>query len=241
MGYDDILKRRRKHANMTQNEVAHKLRCSIMTVSTSERPYRDTKQLPSEQYIKKFANFFGVNPDDKLDLERQLMVERALINLPPIVAEQFRESLSSHGIANSGAMTLAFRNKLEADWKDVKDNAKKQYDRELIQTVISGERLLSRDGVIALAQALGRDPETYLAVAQMMTEEMRNFTIRYKRGPDLIRLLNRLDQEDSDLFMNTFLYSLDLYLQTHKHKSILKNNRPKKKECKNKKKPLPIL
>ena len=215
MGYSKILLNRRRSAGKTQKEVANILRCSVSTISLSEHPYKDTKQLPSEQYLKRFVNAFGVSAQDKIELERQLLTERALIIMPPIVGEQFKESLSDRKIVSSGAMPLPFRKMLAADWKNIKDRESKKYNKDLIQSVIHGERLMARDDVIDLAIALKKDPEVYLFQARYITEEMLTF---FEKGTmtDVIRSLNRMNKEDFDLLINIFVFSVEQYVQRNK-------------------------
>lgn len=213
MGYSRLFKSRRISAGLTQKEVSKKLRCSIMTVSTAERPYGITKQLPSEEYIKKFVHYFGTSESDQIELERNLMIERALIYLPPIVAEQFRESLTNRRTVNRGAMPLPFRKLLATDWRKC-SNPKKQ-DHQYIEAVIDGERLISRDDVIALAKCLHGDTDKYLLASQYLTDGMIAFINLSGRGTLVLDHMIDLPREDFDFFINSFLYVLEQYKRIH--------------------------
>lgn len=172
MGYHTIFRERRKERKMTQTEVAEKIDCSIMTVSFSERPYSVTKQLPSEAYIKKFVKYFGTSAEDRASLERKLLVERALHTLPSIVADEFRRSLDERAVARSGAMPAEFRTRLKKDWTAANKPDMKEFSRDDIVAIIDGQRLLSRNEVIALAKELRASPDRYLTLAQYVSDAL---------------------------------------------------------------------
>lgn len=211
MGYSDILKERRQSRDMTQKAVAQKLNFSIMTVSNAERPYIDTNQLPSEEYIKAFVDYFGTNDLDKEELFRKLMIERALIKLPDIVAKQFKECLNNQYIARSGAMPPSFRELINTDWTMARKKNLKKFTAKDINDIINGTLLISRDDIILLAEELKKDRNKYLLTAGYLSEDMLELYNRINISTDLIARLLKLPENELSMFVEFFKNTLELY------------------------------
>ena len=169
MSLESIFRDKRQAAGISQVKLSIILKCNHMTVSKSEQPYSKTGQLPTNDYIHKFAAHFGESPQDRLDLERRLLVERYLLALPPLVSELLESSLNERGTTYSSGMPSAFSKMVEKDWKAAGQIKLKKFSQEDLASIINGSRLLSRDEVIALATTLKQDTEKYLFVAEYMT------------------------------------------------------------------------
>jgi len=236
MGYGEILKSRRKMAGLTQKQASEKLECAIGTVSSAERPYVKTGQLPGEIYLRKFADIFGISPRDKAELERALLTERALHTLPPIVADGIRECLTSKSAVNSsGRMPLAFRKMLAADWQERHERRiGKKFSRDIIKSIINGTRLLSRDDVIELAKGFKKDPELYLLEAKYMTDGIFTIAGRRDGGWEFLKDLLAMPKKDFDILMNTLIFAIAQYKAIYHNKMVLdeepKSNHPSQKK-----------
>jgi transcriptional regulator with XRE-family HTH domain len=212
MGYSNMLKDLRIAAGLSQMEVAQKLCCSIMTVSQAERSYKETNRLPSELYIKKFVRHFAASPGERKELERKLMVERALITLPPVVAEQLKESLTGRAMAVShGRMPMAFRKVVAIDWKKANHQDLPGFSKDTVRAIIDGSLLISRDDIIALATALKQEPDRYLFEADYMTDGLLKFYQRRGLTYGFTRRLNAMSKQDLDMIMDIFNYALDVF------------------------------
>jgi transcriptional regulator with XRE-family HTH domain len=222
MGYFNIIKHRRLAAELTQKELAEKLKCSVMTVSASERPYKETKQLPSETYLEKVAQFFGTSKSDKIDLARRLLTERALISLPPVVAEQFRRSLSQRAVAHSGSMPVAFRNAVNKDWIATGKESLRDFSATDVAAIINGTRLLSRDEVILLANNLGQNGDSYLFIALYLTNSMLILSQHLGNffNAGFGNRLNAMPDKDLRMFADIFMFALKQYEMNYKYKIV---------------------
>lgn len=211
MGYATIFKSRRTFSNMSQKEVARKLKCAVMTVSNAERSFEETQHLPSERYIKKFASYFGTSRQDKAELEKKLMFERALLLLPPGVGTLIRHCLTDQNeVKAMGAMPMTFRNMLAEDVKTAQKSRLKSIGKDKLDEVINGTRLLSRDDVILFAEALHQNTEKYLYEAQYFTDGILYFLNASGLGYELGEYITRMSKNEFDLIVKPFVYSLML-------------------------------
>lgn len=201
MSYHTIFKDRRKERKMTQTDVAKNIGCSIMTVSFSERPYSETKQLPSESYIKKFVKYFGASAEDRVSLERKLLVERALYTLPPVVADEFRRSLDERAVARSGTMPAEFRARVKKDWTAANKPDVRGFSRDDITSVIDGQRLLSRNEVIALAKGLNASSDRYLTTAQYISDAVLVLFEKFGANDRLAELVYAMPYREFEVFV----------------------------------------
>lgn len=220
MDYSDILKYRRLSEGLQQKDVAQLLGCSKNTVCASEKPYSVTKQLISENYIEKFVNHLGRNPEDKLDLKRKLLVQRALHLLPPLVAAEFKVMLTAQAVVATGGMPVPFRKMLAADWKAAKQRELASFPSDVIQSVIKGTRLLSRDDVIKLARELKQSSERYLFTAEYLTEGILEFLRSGGLDYNLATYLTKIPKPDFDMWMDIFKFSISRYNKTHGHRIV---------------------
>lgn len=222
MDYPEILEYRRKSEGLRQIDVARLLGCSPTTVCKSEKPYAVTKVLISEEYVDKFVNQFGRNPEDKQNLRRRLLMQRSLHLLPPLVAAEFRAMLNDQAVVATGSMPAAFRKMLAADWKSAKQRKLVSFPEDVIQSVIKGTRLLSRDEVIQLARGLKQSSEEYLFAAEYMTAGILEFLRNSGMDHELATYMTKMPKQDFDMWIDIFKYSISRYHKTHGHKAVEK-------------------
>lgn len=220
--YPDLLKYRRMDLGLQQKDVARILKCSPNTVSNSEKPYRETKTLVSVWYIKKFCQQFCKNPEDRADLEGKLLIQRSLHTLPRAVREQMNEALTGQSVVVTGGMPMPFRKMLAADLKDVKKTPL-SFSADVLNAVVKGERLLSRDDVAKLAGELRQSPNQYLYDAGYLTDSILAFMRRSGLNHEAVDYLVAMPQKDFDLCMNIFRFALEEHSRLYGSQGILKS------------------
>jgi len=224
MKYNEIFKNRRLAKGLTQQEVADKCKVSLMTVSASEQPYKKSRPIPSESYMKTFAKVFGGNRNDINDLEKQLLVQRALLTIPESVQKYFRDSIEnkSSGLCVEGEMPSAFRELVKNDLAIAKKKKQdiSENDMAIIRDTINNKMFLPRNDVIKLARLLKGDVNMYLLAAEYLTDNLRILLHRHNFGASFAETLNRMPQKDLDLFMNIFTYAVHCYMKAYPKKAI---------------------
>ncbi len=224
MKYNEIFKSRRIAKGLTQQEVADKCKVSLMTVSSAEQPYAKCKQVPSEKYIKKFAREMGGSHGDIIELERNLMIERALRIIPQSVQGIFRNLIenASTGLCVEGEMPATFREIVQNDWASAQKKHRKipEKDQAVIKDTIDNKLFLPRNDIIKMAKLLDGDINRYLLAAEYLTDDLHTLLQRHPFGADFPAKLNRMPQKDLDLFMNIFTYAVNCYMKAYSHKIL---------------------
>lgn len=220
LDYNDLLKYRRMDLGLQQKDVARILNCAANTVSNSEKPYRESDVLVSVSYIKKFCQHFCKTPEDRADLESKLLIQRSLHTLPAGAREQINEMLTGQSVVATGGMSLPFRKMLATDLKGVKKVP--SFTADVLNAVVKGERLLSRDDVAKLAKELKQSPDQYLYEAGYLPENILAFMRRSGLNHEAIGYLVSMPQKDFDLCMNIFRFALEEYNRLYGPKGIRK-------------------
>jgi len=225
MKYHEIFKNRRLAKGLTQQEVADKCKVSLMTVSASEQPYKKSRPIPSEAYMKAFARAIGGNRNDVNNLEKQLLVQRALLTIPESVQKYFRDCIEdkSTGLCMEGEMPVTFRELVKNDLAVAKKKNQHipEQDMVIIRDTINNKMFLPRNDVIKMARLLKGDVNMYLLAAEYLTDNMRILLQRHSFGPSFAETLNKMPQKDLDLFMNIFTYAVNCYMKAYPKKALV--------------------
>src|SRR5208337_106666 len=144
----DSIKAIRLKAKQTQKEFADAIGYTPEYISNVERPPEITRRLATEKMIKKIAEVYAGTQEEKISLERKLLLERAQATVSPEVVIHFlmdEKKLSSY--QSEDGMPLVFIERLKKDLGNVENldaffKSLKTTSRDIVEEGIRGMRLL---------------------------------------------------------------------------------------------------
>jgi transcriptional regulator with XRE-family HTH domain len=214
MELSDYIKQIRLRHGLTQREFARRLGISPMHVSVIETPFDISHRLPSDELLKKIARVFSESEDERIEIEKRLLLERAKLLAAPEIRDMLGpETTYSVNVPIEG-MPDEFIERLK------KDMSKKNFTYdfykdanitpELLEAVLSGKAPLSRKQVISIAIALGEPVEEYLEAAGYIPDIIKEF-IDKNSVLGLFRRLKDIPAEDIDEVIDVIVKILDLH------------------------------
>lgn len=207
----------RKQAGMKQREFAEALGCSPMHVSKMERPFEESRGTASEELLRRMAKRFTDSEEDRLLLERQLLLERAKLVVPKEVAEHFltkRQRMDEY--TSKEGMPLPFITRLKSDIEEKGGEVDRLFktlvttDKTAVEETVQGRHVLSRKSVIELAHKLDQPIEEYLSMSDYMPEEIKSL-LKHTGMTAMFRYLSELDAEDVEEMVGIISHILRLY------------------------------
>jgi len=209
MGLWDSIKEIRLKAGQTQKEFADAIGYTPEHISNIERAPQITRRIATEKMIKRIAELYTKTEEERISLERRLLLERAQATVSPGVAMHFlmdEKKLASY--QSEDGMPLVFIERLKKDLgiignKDAFYKSLQVVSKETIDESLKGMRLLPRKAVVKLAQALGQSIEEYLILADYVPKEFRSL-IMHKGMNDMFRTMSELDAEELDAMIDVF-------------------------------------
>lgn len=84
----NTIKEIRSKARLTQRQFADIIGCSAMHVSFMERPYSETRSTASAHLLRNVAKKFTKTEEERLALEKQLLIERGLLQFSNLKIEE---------------------------------------------------------------------------------------------------------------------------------------------------------
>lgn len=215
MGLNDLIREIREKAGLNRKEFAEKLGYTDAHIGLIEKPFSKTGKLPSEELLRKIASRFSYSEEERITIERKLLLERAKLVVAPEVSKHFlevSERVETY-IAREG-MPLVFIERLKQDIESVKDKnaffSQLSVSREAVEEALQGRRILPRKSVIELAVALGQSIEEYLVLADYMPEEIKSI-VRHEGVSSLFRTLGELTSEELDEVIDVVARVLKLH------------------------------
>jgi len=205
----DSIKAIRLKAKQTQKEFADAVGYTPEYISNVERHPDITRRIATEKIIKKIAEAYTGTEEDKISLERKLLLERAQATVSPEVAIHFlmdEKKLSSY--QSEDGMPLVFIQRLKKDLKNVGDpdaffRSLKTTSRDIVEESLRGMRLLPRKTVVELTKVLNQSIEEYLTLADYMPREFQSL-IMHKGMNDMFRAMSELDSGELDAMIDVF-------------------------------------
>ncbi len=205
----ESIKTIRLKAKQTQKEFADAIGYTPEYISNVERPPEITRRLATEKMIKKIAEAYAGTEEEKISLERKLLLERAQVTVSPEVAMHFlmdEKKLSSY--QSESGMPLVFIERLKKDLGNVEDldaffKSLKTTSKDIVEESLRGIRLLPRKTVVELTMALNQSIEEYLTLADYMPREFQSL-IMHKGMNDMFRTMNELDSGELDAMIDVF-------------------------------------
>lgn len=189
----DIIKNIRKKAGLNQKEFAQRIGCSEQHISFIERPYDETRRTASEKLLMAIAKEFSSSEEERVKLERDLMIARAKlliakeIRSPMLVAEILSDVMKE-------SMPNEFIERVKKDIKNWTDAGKEPIEDMYLIEVLEGSRVLSRSSVISLANRLNQPVDEYLSLANYITSEIKSVT-QVNEIKKLIQILSQMSRE----------------------------------------------
>lgn len=178
-------------------------------ISNIERPPDITRRIATEKMIKKLAEVYAKNEEERISLERRLLLERVQATVSPEVVMHFltdEKKLSAY--QSEDGMPLVFIDRLKNDLRTVSDEnnfykSLQTISKDIIEESIRGMRILPRKAVVELAKALDQSIEEYLILADYVPNEFRSL-IMHKGMNDMFRTMSELDPEELDAMIDVF-------------------------------------
>ncbi len=203
------IKEIRLKAQQTQKEFADAIGYTPEYISNVERPPDITRRIATEKMIKKIAEVYTATEEERISLERKLLLERAQATVSPEVAMHFlMDEKKLSGYQSEDGMPLVFIERLKKDLGNVKDidaffKSLKTTSKDIIEESIRGMRLLPRKTVVELTKALDQSIEEYLTLADYMPREFQSL-IMHKGMNDMFRTMSELDSGELDAMIDVF-------------------------------------
>ena len=205
----DSIKAIRLKAKQTQKEFADAIGYTPEYISNVERPPEITRRIATQKMIKKIAEVYAETEEQKISLERKLLLERAQATVSPDVAMHFlmdEKKLSSY--QSEDGMPLVFIERLKKDLGNIEDldaffKSLKTTSRDIVEESLRGMRLLPRKTVVELTRALDQPIEEYLILADYMLREFQSL-VMHKGMNDMFRTMSELDSGELDVMIDVF-------------------------------------
>ena len=215
MGLGDLIREIREKAGLTRKEFAKKLGYTDAHIGLMEKPFSKTGKLPSEELLRKIASKFSHSEEERIAIERNLLLERARLIVAPEVSEYFlRNSEREAAYVAREGMPLVFVERLKKDIEAVKDTevfySQLSIPEEAVEETLQGKYIFPRKLVIELAIALGQSIEEYLVLADYMPEEVKSL-VKHEGASRLFRTLGKLSSEELDEVTDVVARVLKLY------------------------------
>jgi transcriptional regulator with XRE-family HTH domain len=161
----------RKRKNYTVEEFAKEIDLKHISVNLIENGQR----LPSAEKLEKIIEVLKLNNDTVEELYRTLIFEK--------LKDAVKESVLKKILFDKNVMPAKFISRVK---KDV------EYERYRLsgklKEVLAGEDKFSKKEIINLAEELNQPAEEYLSLAEIVPDELTEFT-RYKGANDFIKTL----------------------------------------------------
>jgi len=203
------IKEIRLKAKQTQKEFADAIGYTPEYISNVERHPDITRRIATEKMIKRIAEVYAGTEEQKISLERKLLLERAQATVSPEVAMHFlmdEKKLSSY--QSEDGMPLVFIERLKKDLSNVEDldaffEPLKTTSKDIVEESLSGRRILPRRTVVELTRALNQSFVEYLTLADYMPREFQSL-VMHKGMNDMFRTMGELDSGELDAMIDVF-------------------------------------
>ncbi len=226
MNLFDIIRNLVKENNLTLLEFGKKLDISYAYAAQLVKGRTGDKDIvPSEEILIKIAKMFSKSEEERVRLQKTLLLERMKLIASPEMKDFFEDKGRITSFLSGKGMPEAFINRLEKDLK--KQNQKKSvtmesllkkiYDaigitQEEMNAVLKKEYIISRTQVILLAKALKQPAEDYLILADYMPEHIKKIIHSNKQNV-LFRSFEQLTPEEIEQLLDVMQKMVDLYIK----------------------------
>lgn len=169
------LRRIRKAHGLSMAQCAAKLGIGVSHQSTIE-VYPASKRIPSVDYLRRFAAAFAETEAERRDLTERLLLELARIQQPEEIVEKYLTGTPARMRAAT-PMPEVFLRRLARDMAGRGDAYRQAgLTGNDLRLVLAGDAVLTRDQVVAVAQAYEQPTDEYLLAAEYLPEELYPLT-----------------------------------------------------------------
>ena len=229
MNLFDIIKNLVKENNLTLLEFGKKLDISYAYAAQLVKGKTGDKDIvPSEKILIKIAKLFAKSEEERVKLQKTLLLERMKLIASPEVKDFFEDKSRVTSFLSGKGMPEAFINRLKKDLEKQSQRKsvtmeslfKKIYDatgitQEEMNAVFEKGYTINRTQVILLARALGQPAEDYLILAEYMPEHIKKI-IQSNKQNVLFRSFEQLTPKEIDQFLDAMQKMIDIYLERGK-------------------------
>lgn len=208
----EIIKTRRELLNLTQKELAQKIGCTPTHISEMEKPYTESRRTASVELLKKLARALSTSEEDRIELERTFLIEKAKLTISPEIS-----GILDQKAVDNYTMPEEFIRRLQQDIQNSKDLQVTCMSPEKLQRVLAGNQLLSRKEVIALARDLNQEVEDYLLSSGYLPNNLKEF-LEHNGSASMLRSIRDLSAEDIDALINIFNNIINTYKSKNQRK-----------------------
>jgi len=229
MNLFDIIRNLVKENNLTLQEFGEKLNVSyVYATKLVKGKVGDRDVIPSEEILARIAKMFSKSEEERVRLQKTLLLERMKLIAPPEVKGFFEDKGRVTSFLSGEGMPEAFINRLKKDLEKqsqkksvtMESLLKKIYDatgitQEEMNAVFEKGYTINRTQVILLARALGQPAEDYLILAEYMPEHIKKI-IQSNKQNVLFRSFEQLTPKEIDQFLDAMQKMIDIYLERGK-------------------------
>ncbi len=229
MNLFDIIRDLVKENNLTLLEFGKKLDISYAYAAQLVKGKTGEKDIiPSEEILIKIAKTFSKSEEERVRLQKALLLERMKLVASPEVKGFFEDKGRVSSFLSGEGMPEAFINRLKKDLEKqsqkksvtMESLLKKIYDatgitQEEMNAIFEKGYIISRTQVILLARALGQPAEDYLILAEYMPEHIKKIVQSNKQNV-LFRSFEQLTPKEIDQFLDAMQKMIDIYLERGK-------------------------
>ena len=229
MNLFDIIRNLVKENNLTLLEFGKKLDISYAYAAQLVKGKTGDKDIvPSEEILIKIAKMFSKSEEERIRLQKTLLLERMKLIASPEVKDFFEDKGRVTSFLSGEGMPKAFIDRLKKDLEKqsqkksvtMESLLKKIYDatgitQEEMNAVVEKGYTINRTQVILLARALGQPAEDYLILAEYMPEHIKKI-IQSNKQNVLFRSFEQLTPKEIDQFLDAMQKMIDIYLERGK-------------------------
>lgn len=176
------------------------------------------ERFPSGSLLIRLAEVLGRDKVEVENLKKQFLFLRAKAKAPKeiqdILSIQDREKISTVvELSFTGSMPPAFIESLKKDLNRLKDKSVIEtlsFSKVVLDGVLQGKYVLSREQVIELAMRLNVPIEGYLLLSDYMPEEIKKL-VKHEGIISMFRTLEKLTPQELERMINTITSVLSLY------------------------------
>lgn len=217
----ELIRYYRQKRGLSPKEMARRLGVSYVYYNRLEKPYEEGRAVPSEDLLRKFASIVASDSEEEESLYRELLKARVLLLIPP---ELYENSLKEHP-AEKGAtnftegMPPEFLEQLKADINYTGMSRVTRIlgvPRKVIEEVLQGRRILSRESVIRMARAVDQPVSKYLALAGYIPDNLRKVLTEEANVEFFFRTVEKLPPDRIVKILNKIAELLEIYTRNVK-------------------------
>jgi transcriptional regulator with XRE-family HTH domain len=224
----------REKEGLSARQFGDLIGCSRLHVNRIEKPYRESRCTAGIDLLKRMAEVLTSTEEERLKLERQLLIRFAEIRAPAEIADIYRRNVNvelEHGfIQTGGGMPQLFLERLQRDTDSDGEKAKSLsalIPPTILKEILRGRGLLSSVQVSAIARHMEQPIEEYVRLGGYMTDSVKR-VVESKAMDPIIENITLLTPQDLVNIKVVLTGLLDSIISAKK--TTMRRGRPRKEE-----------